>query len=482
MHVKLAVALGLLYSLSVPQPESISEKLSRLEDRYEQSLVQVRYTQQVMVSTGEPPQEEELTTTGLLISADGMVMVSGMIYEPFNQVPHGVGIRFPATVSRGAATVSDARLRLVDGNEYSGTLLGRDSEADVAFFRIEAEGRRFEPVVFGEPPMASVGQQVVVISLLPEPLGPALAVELTRVQAVVSNPSKGFVVATGAADPVGSLVCDLDGTPLGMLDALTVSMPGGNMRNPLSFLSVLRGLPKGVGRGFARPAELFAAAASRPPETTPMRRGWLGVEMQALTPELASHQGLPVKAGIILGYVYRQSPAEDAGLQTGDVLIELQGQPIGVDRDQGLGAFSEKLLRAGVGTDMAIGYLRDGERRDTVAALAPAPKSAREAETVEVDELDMAVREVTFDYLATRNLDPDAEGVVVKQPPVSVRTNPHRVQRGDLLVKLGEQKIADIASFRRAVEALRQDKLREVVLFVERGKESFFFAVKPDWQ
>jgi S1-C subfamily serine protease len=56
------------------------------------------------------------------------------------------------------------------------------------------------------------------------------------------------------------------------------------------------------------------------------------------------------------------------------------------------------------------------------------------------------------------------------------------VQRGDLLVKIGEQKVADIASFRRAVETLRQDKPGEVVLFVERGKESFFFAVKPDWE
>ena len=482
MHAELAVLLGLLYAPSVPETESVAEMLSRLEDRYRQSVVQVRYTQQVMVSTGEPPQEEELITTGLVIAADGTVLVSGMIYEPFNQVPHGVGIRFPATVSRAVAQVSDARIRLADGNEYSATLLGRDSEADVAFFRIEGEGRRFQPVVFGKPPMASVGQEVVVISLLPEPLGPALAVELTRVQAVVSNPSKGFVVGTGAADPVGSLVCDLDGTPLGMLDALTVSMPGGNMRNPLSFLSVLRGLPKGVGRGFARPAEQFAAAVARPPETAPRRRGWLGVEMQALTPELASHQGLPVKTGIILGYVYRQSPAYDAGLQTGDILIELQGKPIDVDRDEELGSFSEKLLRAGVGTEMTIGYFRNGERRETVAALAAAPKNAREAETVEVDELDLAVREVTFDYLATRNLDPDTEGVVVKQPPVSVRTNPHRVQRGDLLVKLGEQKVADIASFRRAVETLRQDKPGEVVLFVERGKESFFFAVKPDWQ
>ena len=130
-------------------------------------------------------------------------------------------------VSRADATISEARVHFVDGSEYSATLLGRDVEADVAFFQIDADDRKFRPAVFGSPPPAEVGQEVVVLSLLPEPMGPVLAVELTRVQAVVSDPSEGFIVATGAADPVGSLVSDLEGTPLGMLDALTVSMPRG---------------------------------------------------------------------------------------------------------------------------------------------------------------------------------------------------------------------------------------------------------------
>ena len=485
MFISAVVTLGLLSSLVALQSDSadpLSEKLSNLEDRYRQSLVQVRYSQQVMVTTGEPPQEAELTTTGIVVSEDGTVMVSGMIYEPFNEVPHGVGVRFPSTVSRTDATVSEAHVRFVDGSEYSATLLGRDAEADVAFFQIDAEDRRFQPVEFGSPPPATVGQGVVVLSLLPEPLGPALAVELTRVQAVVSAPSEGFVVATGAADPVGSLVSDLEGTPLGMLDALTVPMPRGSMRNPLTFLAVLRDLPKGVGRGFARPAKLFADAVTRPPDSEPARRAWLGVEMQALTPELADHLRLPVRAGVVLGYVYQESPADGAGFETGDVLTEFQGEPIDVNRDEDLGGFSEKLLRAGAGTPVEFAYLRDGEPRTTVATLAPAPKTSREADTVEAEELDLTVREVTFDYLATRNLDPETQGVVVREPPVAVRTNPNRVRRGDLLVKLGDHMVEDLDSFRGAVETLRVEKPGEVVLFVERGRESFFFAVKPDWE
>ena len=93
-----------------------------------------------------------------------------------------------------------------------------------------------------------------------------------------------------------------------------------------------------------------------------------------------------------------------------------------------------------------------------MATLAPAPKSSREADTVEAEELDLTVQEVTFDYLATRNLDPETEGVVVRKPPVAVRTNPNRVRRGDLLVKLGDQTIADLAAFREAVVRLG-DKL-----------------------
>jgi S1-C subfamily serine protease len=101
---------------------------------------------------------------------------------------------------------------------------------------------------------------------------------------------------------------------------------------------------------------------------------------------------------------------------------------------------------------------------------------------VEADELDVIVREVTYDYLARRNYEPDKKGVVVQKPPVAVRTNPNRVVRGDLLVKIDDKDVSDLASFRKVVEDLRQEEPEEVVLFIERGKESFFFAVKPEWE
>ena len=93
----------------------------------------------------------------------------------------------------------------------------------------------------------------------------------------------------------------------------------------------------------------------------------------------------------------------------------------------------------------------------------------------------MTVREVTFDFLARENLEPDKLGVVVQKPPVVVRTNPNRIRRGDLLVKINERDISDLDSFRRVVDSLREERPDEVVLFVERGRESFFFAVKPEW-
>jgi serine protease Do len=481
MNSELLTSLAIAATIAAPSQDSISEKLASLEERYRGSLVQVRYTQQVQVSTAEPARQEELTTTGIIVSTEGVVMVSAVVFEPFNQVPHGIGIRFPASVSRTEAEIREARVR-VDGREYSATLLGRDSDADLAFFRIESEGESFQPVVFSADRAATVGQQVVVLSRLPDPLGPNLAVELSRVQSLLTKPQDGFLVGTGAADPVGSLVCDLDGNPLGMLDALMVPMPQANMRNPYSVLSVLRGLPKGVGRGFARPASHLAAAAAEPPKASSARRGWLGVEMQALTPELSSHLELPADKGIIIGFVYRASPAEEAGLVTGDILVELEGRPIEVSHDDDMGAFAEKLLRSGAGARLTLGYLRDGERSETVATLAPAPKTRREAETIEVEELDLIVREVTYDYLAFRNLEPGKKGIVVQKPPVAVRTNPNRVIRGDLLVKLNEREVSNLGSFREVVEELRSEKPEEVVLFIERGRESFFFAIKPEWE
>jgi serine protease Do len=245
---------------------------------------------------------------------------------------------------------------------------------------------------------------------------------------------------------------------------------------------MVRDLPKSVGRGFARPGTLLATAAADTPEKREARRGWLGVEMQPLTPELAKHMELPVESGIIVGYVYRESPAEAAGLEVGDVLVEFEGDPIEVSRDEELGTFAERLLRSGAGNEITLGYLSEGERRETVAKLAPAPKTRREAETIESDELDVTVREVTYDYLATRNYEPGKKGVVVQKPPVAVRTNPNRVMRGDLLVKIDDMEVSDLDSFRDVVASLSQGKPEEVILFIERGKESFFFAVKPEWE
>ena len=475
-----AIGLVVLSSTVAPAQDPLAAQLAALEEQYRDSLVEIRYTQQVRLSTAEPPEEAELTTTGVVVSVDGMVMVSAIIYEPFNHVPHGVGIRFPGSVTRAEATISEARIRLTDGSEHPASLLGRDPEADVGFFRIDAE-RSFRPVVFDVEATADVGQQVAVLSFLPEPVGPSLVVELTRVQAMTARPPGGFLVTTGAADPVGALVVSLDGRVLGMLDAVTVSVPVVRSRNPLAVLSMMRSLPKGIGRGYARPSRLFVDATVRIPEEDPVRRGWLGIEMQALSPELAAHLKLPVEEGIILGYVYRDSPAEKAGLEVGDIVVDLDGEPIRVQAEDEIGTFAEAVLRAGVGARLELGYLRKGERGETAVTLEPAPRSVREAETLEVDELDLTVRELTYDFRATRFLEPEQDGVVVVKPPISVSGNPNRIVPGDLLVRLGEDSIRDLASLSEAMDRLRGQRPDAVLVFVERGRESFFFAMKPEW-
>jgi len=487
MRTRVVIAIALLLatqSVSAPAPPASDEtatQLKAVEERYRESLVQVRYQQQVSRSTAEPPAEEELTTTGVIVASSGIVMVSAIIYEPFNQVPHGVGIRFPASVSRAEAKIPEARVLFMDGTEYGASLIGRDPEADVAFFRIDEADREFTPVSFASDVEPAIGEQVVVVSVLPDPPGPALAVELSRIQALTPRPQAGYMVATGAPDPVGSLVSMLDGTLVGYMDALTVPVPDTRSRNPLAFLTVIRDLPKGVGRGFARPAKEFVDAGVRIPETDPVRRGWLGVEMQALTKELSEHMGLSVASGILLGYVYRDSPAEAAGLEVGDILVAFEEEPIAVSREEDIGTFAEKVLRAGVGAELALGVLRDGSRQDMTAVLQPAPTSAREAETLKVTELDLTVRALTYDYLATRFLEPDQQGVVVVQPPVAVSSNPNRIAPGDLLVRLDEHPVDDLDSLRAVVDQIRAQQPDEIVLFVERGRESFFFAVKPDW-
>jgi serine protease Do len=478
----LALFCGAASAPALPEEDPIARNLAAIESRFHESLVQVRYRQRVSRSTSEPAEEEELVTTGILVSPRGMVLTSAIIFEPFNQVPHGVGIRFPASVSRAEAEIGTARVRTVTGHEYPATFLGRDSGADVAFFQIDPAAKGdFKPVIFEAARPVAVGEEVAVVTLLPEPLGPAVSVELSRVQAVTERPRAGFVVGTAASDPVGALVASLDGEVLGYLDALTVPLPDTSSRNPLAILTMMRDLPKGIGRAFARPAKDLVDAGVDT-EAAPPRRGWLGVEMQALSEELASYMELPASSGILIGYVYRDSPAEVAGLEVGDVLVQLDGRAVDVQRDEEIGSFAERILRAGVGAELSLSYLRDGTQKETKVTLAAAPRSVREALTLKVGELDITVREITYDFVATRFLEPDQQGVVVVQPPVGVSSNQNRIAPGDLLVRVGDEPVADLAAFGAIIERARQRKPEEVVLFVERGRESFFFALKPDWK
>src|SRR3972149_7008870 len=342
MRTELALLVflsGAAPSISFPEEDSIARSLSALESRYRGGLVAVRSRRRVSRPPPEPAEEEELVTTGIIVSPRGVVLTSAIIFEPFNQVPHGVGIRFPASVSRAEAEIGSARVRTIGGHEDQATFLGRDSGADVAFFQIDSEeGKEFTPVVFEAARAVVVGEEVAVVSLLPEPLGPAVSVELTRVQAVTEKPRAGFVVGTGASDPVGALVASLDGEVLGYLDALTVSLPETSSRNPLAILTMMRDLPKGIGRAFARPASELVDASVDTAAATTVRRGWLGGEMQAVSKELAADMKRPASSGILIGYVYRDSPAEKAGLEVGDLLVAPDDQPVEGQRDEEIGS------------------------------------------------------------------------------------------------------------------------------------------------
>src|SRR3989304_9232181 len=150
MRTELALLVflsGAAPSISFPEEDSLARSFPALESRYGESLVSVRYRQRVSRSTSEPAEEEELVTTGIIVSPRGVVLVSAIIFEPFNQVPPGVGLRFPASVSRAEAEIASARIRTLGASEYPATFLGRDYGAAVAFFRIEgAEATELTPV------------------------------------------------------------------------------------------------------------------------------------------------------------------------------------------------------------------------------------------------------------------------------------------------------------------------------------------------
>jgi serine protease Do len=343
------------------------------------------------------------------------------------------------------------KVKLNNGKEYDAEIVGRDPKTDIAL--VKAEGLSgFHAVELGDSDALKVGEWVVAI-------GSPFGLEHTVTAGIVS--AKGRVIGSGPYDDFiqtdasinpgnsGGPLVNMKGKVVGINTAI-VSRSGGN-----------------VGIGFAIPANLARDIIEQLKESGSVTRGWLGVSIQDLTPELAEYYGVKDGKGALVGEVFEGDPADKAGIKAKDVIISVDGEQIEDSRD-----LSRTIAQVPVDKKVTIKVLRNGKERSFGVQIV---KRTEEKETVaakgpsEEKDLGMSVSSITPELARQLGIS-ETEGVVVIAVEDGGPANQAEVEEGDLILEIDHKPIKTIEDYQEQTGKVKEG---ETVSLLVRRKTGF---------
>lgn len=349
-----------------------------------------------------------------------------------------------AHVVKDAGTI---RVGLSDRRELTATVVGADERSDIALLKIDAEDL---PVArIGRSRNLQVGQWVLAI-------GAPFGLANTATQGIISALGRSlpgdsytqFIQTDAAINPgnSGGPLFNLAGEVIGV-NSLIYTGSGGYM-----------------GVSFAIPIDVAVDVADQLKRTGRVSRGWLGVTIQEVTADLARSFGLQSPRGALVADVSPDSPAAKGGLKTGDIIIGFNGQPI-----ENVGELAPRVARVKPGTTAAVDIVRNGRERtlevrieelsDQAEPPPPKPKIGRTRLNLVVSDLPPGA---------------DGSGVLVEQVGAGAAARAG-IEPGDVIVRIGEQAVANTAGFQAIVDKLPRG--RPVPFLIRREGQSLFLPV-----
>jgi serine protease Do len=354
---------------------------------------------------------------------------------------------------------------LHDGSEYKATVKGVDRETDLAVLQLDAPGVKFPFVSFGDSAEARVGDWVIAIGN-PFGLGGTVTVGVisARNRDIDAGNFDDFIQTDAAINRgnSGGPLFDMAGGVVGINTAI-YSQTGGS-----------------VGVGFAVPSELASVVVSQLLEFGETRRGWLGVSIDEVSSQLAMQIGLDRPRGAVVSVVRPNSPAQAAGMQANDVVLEFNHKPIGNVRE-----LTRAVAETPVGATVPVVVLRGGKRvtlkvrldrresRILAAATGEGPLPAGALKGAGLT-LQKPTREVTEAFglpvgvegVVVTAVDPDSPAAIVLQP-------------GDVILEIGWERITRPEAAVEKLDKLRNLNSGPVQIYVQRGDLLFYESLRP---
>jgi serine protease Do len=331
---------------------------------------------------------------------------------------------------------SDIKVFLSDNREFQAKLVGADPKTDVAVLRIDATGLPTLPL--GDSTKLQVGDLVLAIG---DPFG----IGRTATMGIVSATGRGnlgienyedFIQTDASINPgnSGGALIDLHGDLIGINTAILSGGSGGNQ-----------------GIGFAIPIAMARNVMDQIVHHGKVVRGYLGVHIQPVSPEIAKQFGLGQPHGVLIGDVSPDTPGARAGLKRGDVVLEVNGQAV----DQA-NQLQLQISQMAPGTPVKLQIWRDGKAQDLTVTLGELPEKAEKTSEGEnsggaLEGVD--VQNLTPEIAQQLNLSAGTRGVVVTSVDPASPAAASGLERGVVIQEVNHKPVSNIAQFRQALEA-----------------------------
>jgi serine protease Do len=341
------------------------------------------------------------------------------------------------------------KVKSKDGKEYDADIVGRDAKTDIALIKIKS-WRDFRAVKWGDSDALKVGEWVVAI-------GSPFGLEHTVTAGIVS--AKGRVIGSGPYDDFiqtdasinpgnsGGPLINMKREVIGINTAI-VSRSGGN-----------------VGIGFAIPINLARGIIEQLKASGIVTRGWLGVSIQNLSPELAEYYGVKDGKGALVGEVFEGDPAAKAGIKPKDVIIEVDGDKIEDSRD-----LSQKIAEIRVGEKITIKVVRGGKEhtfRLEIAKRTEGKESLALQQPKGETDLGMTVSTLTRELARQLNIS-ETEGIVVVSVEQDGPADKADVQEGDLILEIDHKPIKTLEDYQSQIKKVKKGET--IPLLIKRRR------------
>ena len=387
------------------------------------------------------PQRSEALGSGFVISEDGFIVTNNHVIEGADEIT----------------------IEFFSGKKLKAKLVGTDPKTDIALLKVESD----EPlpfVSFGNSDLMRVGDWVMAMG---NPLGQGFSVSAGIVSArgrELSGSYDDFIQTDAAINRgnSGGPLFNMDGQVIGVNTAI-LSPNGGS-----------------IGIGFSMSSNVVTKVVEQLKEFGETRRGWLGVRIQDMTPEIAESMGLADAKGALVTDV-PEGPAQAAGILSGDVITRFAGEEV-----TDAGDLTRRVADAPIGEAVPVIVLRDGKtetlavtlgrREEAEAATMPASATAPEAPK-ELETLGLTLAPLDDDMRSRLGLEASAEGLVITAVDQASEAFTKGLVEGDIITEAGQQKVARLQDLEDRIQEARDAGRKSILLLVRRGGDPRFVAL-----